>query len=710
MTTVGLDTLDTLYTFVDRGWNLFPIEPNEKMPVITGRGTGDDGESFAVRFKWSSVQHVKVTKEQVRKWYTQYPNCNWAIVCGKISNLVVLDIDGDVGMESVNKHHPEIQNIKTFMQASPHGFHMFFAHPGNDVKSFPILPKVDVKADGGYIVVHPSQINGEQYRILVEADLAPCPGWIARGEGVAQELEQQQDDPTSATARPEWVSSLLANGSPAGRRNDDAARLVGYFWSRNVPKDIIEQIIAPWAAKCQPPMPQKELATVIRSISSYQQMAKSHGVMDAPAMTSTGTGYKYTWHTLRVEVIISKLIDTERHGLVGEFEVHTNGIPAMPKYLYGPVDVSFKNGQSLMQLSTELEKRMYGPPWRQMITDVARLAVTQFNQGKPWQLLRNAPRAQAAGFAHKPLLLAKEPTLWFSAGGGLKSFMALSLAVQMETGIDLGLGPSLVRHHVAYLDWEWDIGQHARRLDMIIPPAEQEKLGVDIVYRNCGGRPLRKQLDELKRLIAEEGVTYVVIDSASPACGRATDNDEIVAFFQGISQLGVGSLVLAHITKMDRNSNDDVATAFGGVQWENQARSTWHIRKMQDEGSSVADVLFTHQKINAGNMSPPFAVRVHFPYEDEPDTPVQYQLMNPGDLSPEALKSGGVGFKDRIKYLVKDRPMSAEDIAECLGMSVSGALVNTLRSMETNVLIRVVRNVDGQPTDHWQLRAGRSAE
>jgi predicted metalloprotease len=98
----------------------------------------------------------------------------------------------------------------------------------------------------------------------------------------------------------------------------------------------------------------------------------------------------------------------------------------------------------------------------------------------------------------------------------------------METGLDLGFGPPLVRNHVAYLDWEWDIGQHARRLDMIISPEDQERLGVNIVYRNCGGRPLRKQIDELRRLVAEEGVTYIIIDSASPACGRASDNDEIV--------------------------------------------------------------------------------------------------------------------------------------------------------------------------------------
>lgn len=708
MATNGASTLEILYSYIDRGWNIFPVEPNGKRPVVVSSGKLENGEAFDVRFKWNTWQHTRVSKDLVKEWFNKYPDCNWAVICGSISNVVVLDIDGDVGLKSVSEHHPEIQQTKTFMQASPHGFHMFFSHPGIDVKSFPILPKVDCKGDGGYIVIHPSKIDDESYRILVDAELASCPGWIARGEGVRK--DDVEETTSHASTRPQWVSELLATGSPSGRRNEDAARLVGFFWNRNVAKDIIEQIISPWADRCQPPFSRRELQTVIRSICSYQQTVKSFGIVDAPTLTSSGTGLKYTWHTLRVDVVVSKLMDTDRYGLVGEVQVHTNGIPSLPKYLYGPVDVQFKEPRSLASLVQELEKRMHGPPWKQMITDVARLSINEISHGQPWTLLRDGPRAQSNGYAHKPLLLAKEPTLWFSAGGGLKSFLALALGVQMETGMDLGLGIPLVRHHVAYLDWEWDIGQHARRLDMLIHPDDQERWGVNIVYRNCGGRPLRKQLDELKRLIAQEGVTYVIIDSASPACGKASDNDEIVAFFQGISQLNVGSLILAHITKNDRNSSDDVSTAFGGVQWENQARSTWHLKKSQDEGSSIAEVIMTHQKINSGNMSTPFAIRVQFPSENDPEGLVDINVINPSDLSPELLKDGGVGFKDRIKYIVKGKALSADQIADALGTSKNSRLMNTLKSMEQSSLARVVRDIDGVAVDHWGLRAGRTAD
>jgi len=708
MTFVGLSKEDTLMSYLDRGWNIFPVEPNGKRPVVVSQGTGADGVAFDVRLKWNTYQYNRVTRDQVSKWLREYPDCNWAVVCGRISGVIVVDVDGEEGLQSLEKHHPEMANGQTFLQKTPRGHHLFFRHPGEgvEVKSFPILHKVDVKADGGYVVISPSKIDELPYVIFHEVELATCPGWVVRGEGVREEDEAASSDNTK---RPQWVSELISTGSPSGRRNEDAARLVGYFWGRNIGKDIIEQIITPWAERCQPPFSMRELKTVVRSICSYQQLAKNHGVLDPPVMTSSGIGYKYTWPSLNIDMLLSKLMDSERHGVVGELEVHTNGIISLPKYLYGPIDVALKDSRMISTLVSELEKRMFGPPWKQMVGDMARLTVGQFSQGSPWVLLRDAPRAQQMGYAHKPLLLSKEPTLWFSAGGGMKSYIALALAVQMETGLDLGLGPSLARHHVAYLDWEWDVGQHARRLDTLISPQDQERCGVNIVYRNCGGRPLRKQLDELKRLIAKEGITYIIIDSASPACGRASDNDEIVAFFQGISQLGVGSLILAHITKNDRNSaQDEVSTAFGGVQWENQSRSTWHLKKIQQEGSSTAEVLMTHQKINAGNMNAPIAIRFNFPYEGDETSLLQMQLMNPGDLPAESLREGGVGLKDRIKYVVKNRPLSIEQIAEAINVSPGPGLLNTLRSMEQYTLARMVRTVEGESVEMWGLRSNRS--
>lgn len=651
-----------------RGWNIFPIKENEKRPLI----------------QWEQFQdQVRVTEEMVRDWYERFPGCNWAAACGLMSGMVVLDIDGEQGQQMVQRWYPDTYKIKTLMQKSPRGWHLFFNYPGEHVQCHTgIMDKVDIKADGGYILVTPSVINDQKYHILLDVELAECPSWIAKGTKPDTQAKSKvlTSDPS---AQPYWVTTLLASGSPEGRRNEDAARLVGYFHNHNISRDIITQLMSGWASLCKPPFEPRELQSVIRSVTSYQQRARAHGILEPPTMTPGGTGIKFAWHDLNIEVIVSRMEESSSYGLVAQIEIRTQNIPGIPKYLYGPVDVSIKNGQQLASLVSQCESRMSGPPWRQMITDMARLAISNFSTGPDWTLLRDAPRTRDYGFAHKPLLLQKQPTLWFASGGGLKSYLALALAVSMETGIDIGLGEPAARNHVAYLDWEWDINQHARRLDTLMSPEDQERYGVNVMYRNCGGRTLRKQVDELKRLINDEGITYVIIDSAAPACGRASDNDDVVMFFQALSQLQVGSLILAHVTKSDRQSGDDVSMAFGGVQWENQARSTWHLKKMQTEDSPYADVTLTHHKINAGSKQAPVAVRFTFPDEYDPSSMLRIEMMQQQSYKYLA-KARSLASVDRSEF----DPLTGEQIVQSLGAPSDeyGSLWDDVMSIDPNFL------------------------
>jgi len=43
--------------------------------------------------KWTEFQYRHPTPEEVNDWWDRWPDANIAIVTGKISNLVVFDID-----------------------------------------------------------------------------------------------------------------------------------------------------------------------------------------------------------------------------------------------------------------------------------------------------------------------------------------------------------------------------------------------------------------------------------------------------------------------------------------------------------------------------------------------------------------------------------------------------------------------------------------
>lgn len=121
---------------------------------------------------WFDYIKRRVTEEETKKWDEAYPGGDRGIICGPISNLFVLDIDGEEGMKSVsNLHIPKTVTVKT-----PHGKHYYFRWiPELDNKvttKVGILPKVDVRGEGGFV-----RWYGWRKGPHVRALLAP-PQWI----------------------------------------------------------------------------------------------------------------------------------------------------------------------------------------------------------------------------------------------------------------------------------------------------------------------------------------------------------------------------------------------------------------------------------------------------------------------------------------------------------------------------------------------------
>jgi hypothetical protein len=207
-------------------------------------------------------------------------------------------------------------------------------------------------------------------------------------------------------------------------------------------------------------------------------------------------------------------------------------------------------------------------------------------------------------------------------------------------------------------------------------------------------------------MIAEEGITFVIIDSASPACGRASDNDEIVAFFQAIAELRVGALVLAHVTKNDRKDEDGATMAYGGVQWENQSRSAWNLRKNQEEGSSSADLVLAHQKVNGGPLSVPITVRFNFPDEFDKDQRITLQLLDNGG-SPSTshpARDRSPKLWDRIKEALRSRPQTLAQLCAAIPDIDALDLESILVSMDNKGVTRAVRQSNGEMIEFWGLR------
>lgn len=98
--------------------------------------------------------------EQIQAWWRDYPNANVGIATGRISDIVVVDIDKkNDGLTSLKKlerrYGPMPVTPKVYSGGG--GIHFYFKSPGFEVRGRRgMLPGVDVQADGGRINAPPS--------------------------------------------------------------------------------------------------------------------------------------------------------------------------------------------------------------------------------------------------------------------------------------------------------------------------------------------------------------------------------------------------------------------------------------------------------------------------------------------------------------------------------------------------------------------------
>jgi len=127
---------------------------------------------------WSEFQTRFATNQDLHGWQYAANATGLAVVTGKLSGVVVVDID------DLNKLH-EFEWPETVKARTGRGIHLYFAYPDVEhIKSMSgLVSGVDVKADGGLATLPPSEhfATGKKYEWVVPFSrygLAPLPEWI----------------------------------------------------------------------------------------------------------------------------------------------------------------------------------------------------------------------------------------------------------------------------------------------------------------------------------------------------------------------------------------------------------------------------------------------------------------------------------------------------------------------------------------------------
>ena len=240
---------------------------------------------------WKEYQTRLPTEDEVRHWFTIYPDANIAIVTGRVSNLVVFDLDSKHAEEYAEDQggFPETVKVK-----SGKGYHMYMKHPGFEIKN--TVNKnldIDIRGDGGYIVCPPS-IHGSEHMYewaegysLSEIDPAECTEWMIdylkdinsndspETETEKTPLEKEFENIEKTMDGEDKYTALLKNGCSQGERNDSATKLLGHLFSSNLKDSEIWEIVKTWNQKNSPPLDERELKKTFDSIRKRELQSRN---------------------------------------------------------------------------------------------------------------------------------------------------------------------------------------------------------------------------------------------------------------------------------------------------------------------------------------------------------------------------------------------------------------------------------------------------
>ena len=231
---------------IRRGWYVFPCKPKAKEPLVR-----------------SGFHAATNAEDQIREWWTKWPDANVGIATGA-SGLTVLDIDTGISSSADAERFcdanglPATYTVRTGRRPG-YGLQMYFK--GGDLKSFPWMdtsafPETmsgDIRSGSGYVMaagsVHPS---GAVYEALVETPIAPQPAFVTGLRSAVSDKVTMEDGPITT------------------HRNETMLRLLGRFRNGGADDDEVrEKAVKVNETRMMPPLGEDELERIIGNVCKW---------------------------------------------------------------------------------------------------------------------------------------------------------------------------------------------------------------------------------------------------------------------------------------------------------------------------------------------------------------------------------------------------------------------------------------------------------
>lgn len=247
-------------------WGVFPlhtVKGNGKLCSCNNPNCKSVGKHPRIK---NGLRAASTNIGIIEMWWRKWPDANIGVVTGQDSGFVALDVDnrhgGDDSLNLLINQYGSIPNTIEAITGGG-GRHILFKNPGRVKNRTNILPGLDVRGEGGYIVVFPSlHASGKRYEWELssrplEVQLSQMPDWLFQII-----IEPVKDTPSKRAAH--WVK--LIQGVNEGERNMSAASFAGYLLSHGIAAPIVYELMLLWNERNNPPESIEVIETIFQSI------------------------------------------------------------------------------------------------------------------------------------------------------------------------------------------------------------------------------------------------------------------------------------------------------------------------------------------------------------------------------------------------------------------------------------------------------------
>lgn len=253
--------IDIATQYTCRGWNPVCIYKPDKYPKD---------------YNWRALIDKEVTRDDIEKMSGTYAeeSLNIGIITGSISDIIILDIDGEEGFTALKENGIELP--PTLQATTGRGTHYYFQYTTHPIlkNAAGYLPKVDIRTDGGLVVAPPSvHPSGSHYKwVNPDAEILPFPKEL---------IELFVKNSTVKKTQTSDKGLSLEEKALEGSRNSTLFRAASAMQGLGFSEEIIRETISKQNDLLSSPLPDDELEkTVFASVFKYGISAEIRGLSD----------------------------------------------------------------------------------------------------------------------------------------------------------------------------------------------------------------------------------------------------------------------------------------------------------------------------------------------------------------------------------------------------------------------------------------------